>query len=204
MLSYTLHKTGGMPEVSMSTAANTGMAGGTSAKAADGKSAVAGAATAAEAKAGDKLESLLTLDTLQIELGYGLVPMADKAKGGDLLDRVTGVRRTFASDMGVLIPPIRLRDNLQLGQNEYRFVLKGNPIASSQLMPGHWLAMNATNSKVALKGVPTVEPVFNCPRRGSRMSNAKTPKSAVSPWWTRRRCSSRICRKRCAGIATKF
>ena len=65
--------------------------------------------------------------------------------------------------MGVLIPPIRLRDNLQLGNNEYRFVLKGNPIASSQLMPQHWLAMNATNSKVALKGVPTVEPVFQLP-----------------------------------------
>ncbi|HEX4350949.1 MAG TPA: flagellar biosynthesis protein FlhA, partial [Verrucomicrobiae bacterium] len=115
------------------------------------------------AKANDKLENLLTLDTLQIELGYGLIPMADKAKGGDLLDRVTGVRRTFASDMGVLVPPIRLRDNLQLGNNEYRFVLKGNAIATSQLMPGHWLAMNATNSKVTLKGVPTVEPVFQLP-----------------------------------------
>ena len=89
--------------------------------------------------------------------------MADKTKGGDLLDRVTGVRRTFASEMGLLVPPIRLRDNLQLGNNEYRFVLKGNPIAKSQLMPGHWLAMNATNSKVALKGVPTVEPVFQLP-----------------------------------------
>ena len=132
-------------------------------KPADGKNPIAGAATAAEAKAAEKIETLLNLDTLQIELGYGLIPMADKAKGGDLLDRVTGVRRTFASDMGVLIPPIRLRDNLQLGNNEYRFVLKGNPIASSQLMPQHWLAMNATNSKVALKGVPTVEPVFQLP-----------------------------------------
>jgi flagellar biosynthesis component FlhA len=65
--------------------------------------------------------------------------------------------------MGVLIPPIRLRDNLQLGTNEYRFVLKGNPIAQGQLMPQHWLAMNATNSKTALKGMPTVEPVFQLP-----------------------------------------
>ncbi len=65
--------------------------------------------------------------------------------------------------MGVIIPPIRLRDNLQLGANEYRFLLKGNAIARGELMPGHWLAMNATNSKTTLKGVPTVEPVFQLP-----------------------------------------
>lgn len=159
LMSYTLHKTGG-PEITPGgPGANMSMSG----KGADGKSSAAGAATAAEAKAGEKLESLLALDTLQIELGFGLIPMADKAKGGDLLDRVTGVRRTFASDMGVLVPPIRLRDNLQLGNNEYRFVLKGNPIATGKLVPGHWLAMNATNSKVTLKGVPTVEPVFQLP-----------------------------------------
>jgi flagellar biosynthesis protein FlhA len=129
----------------------------------DAKSAPAGPATAAEAKASEKLENLLNLDTLQIELGFGLIAMADKSKGGDLLDRVTGVRRTFASEMGLLVPPIRLRDNLQLANNEYRFVLKGNPIATSKLMPGQWLAMNATNSKVVLKGLPTVEPVFQLP-----------------------------------------
>jgi len=122
-----------------------------------------GAAPAADPKAAEKIESLLALDTMQIELGYGLVPMADGKKGGDLLERVTGVRRQFAGDMGMLIPPIKLRDNLQLGNNEYRFVLKGNPIASGKLNPGQWLAMNATNSKVTLKGIPTVEPVFNLP-----------------------------------------
>jgi len=63
----------------------------------------------------------------------------------------------------MLIPPIRLRDNLQLGTNEYRFLIKGNPIAQGQLMPGQWLAMNATNSRVTLKGIPTVEPVFQLP-----------------------------------------
>jgi flagellar biosynthesis protein FlhA len=100
---------------------------------------------------------------LQIELGYGLVAMADARKGGDLLERVTGVRRNFASEMGLLIPPIRLRDNLHLANNEYRFLLKGNSFAQGQIMPGHWLAMNATNSKTALKGIPTVEPVFQLP-----------------------------------------
>jgi flagellar biosynthesis protein FlhA len=111
----------------------------------------------------DKLESLLNLDALQIELGYALVALADTRKGGDLLERVTGVRRTFAQEMGVIVPPIRLRDNLQLGANEYRFILKSHPIARGELMPGYWLAMNATNSKLTLKGFPTVEPVFQLP-----------------------------------------
>ncbi len=120
-------------------------------------------ATPGTAAAPDKMETLLSLDTLQIELGYGLVSLADTRKGGDLLERVTGVRRNFASEMGLLIPPIRLRDNLQLGANEYRFLVKGNAMGKGELMPGYWLAMNATNSKAQLKGVPTVEPVFQLP-----------------------------------------
>jgi flagellar biosynthesis protein FlhA len=127
---------------------------------ADGTSAAAKTATPT---AGDKLESLLGVDALQIELGYGLVSLADTRKGGDLLERVTGVRKTFAQEMGVLIPPIRLRDNLQLEPNQYRFLLKGHPIAQGELRPGHWLAMNASNSRTVLKGVPTVEPVFKLP-----------------------------------------
>ena len=132
-----------------------------------GGTKVAGTAAAAAGTngqpAGEKLEALLNLDTLQIELGYALVSLADTRKGGDLLERVTGVRRTFVQEMGMVIPPIRMRDNLQLGANEYRFILKGNPMARGELMPGHWLAMNATNSTVALKGIPTVEPVFQLP-----------------------------------------
>ena len=132
----------------------------------NGKPTAAGAAggvAAAPGGAGEKLENLLSLDALQIELGYGLVSLADTRKGGDLLERVTGVRRTFAQDMGIIIPPIKLRDNLQLGANDYRFVLKGSPVAQGALMPGHWLAMNATNSRTQLKGVSTVEPVFQLP-----------------------------------------
>jgi flagellar biosynthesis protein FlhA len=109
------------------------------------------------------LESLLQLDPVQIELGYGLVPLADAKKNGDLLQRVTGVRRTFAQEMGVIIPPIRLRDNLQLNPNEYRFLIRGETISRGELMPGYWLAMNATHSKSVLKGIPTTEPVFKLP-----------------------------------------
>ncbi len=127
------------------------------------QSAPEGDAASSSSKAPEKLESLLAVDTLQIELGYGLVSLADARKGGDLLERVTGVRKTFAGDIGVIVPPIRLRDNLNLGANDYRFLLKGNSIAQGTLMPGYWLAMNATNSRTVLKGVPTVEPVFQLP-----------------------------------------
>jgi flagellar biosynthesis protein FlhA len=128
-----------------------------------GTAAAGASAKAAPGAAGDKLETLLSLDALQIELGYGLVGLADVRKGGDLLERVTGVRKNFAQEMGVIIPPIRLRDNLQLEPNQYRFVLKSNAIATGELQPGYWLAMNASNSKAVLKGLPTVEPVFKLP-----------------------------------------
>jgi flagellar biosynthesis protein FlhA len=120
-------------------------------------------AEAARKKEPEKLESLLQLDPFQIELGYGLVNLADMSKGGDLLERVTGVRRNFAQEMGVIIPPIRLRDNLQMKPNEYRFLIKGASVAQGTLMPGYWLAMNASNSKNVLKGVSTTEPVFQLP-----------------------------------------
>lgn len=120
-------------------------------------------ATARANGGAEQLEPLLHLDTLVIELGYALVPLADKRKGGELLERVTAVRRTFAQEVGVIIPPIRLHDNLQLGPSEYRFLVRGHPIAKGELMPGFWLAMNSTNSRTALKGTPTVEPVFQLP-----------------------------------------
>jgi len=157
LLSYSIHRHG-TPELNAPGSPGTAM--GMQGKTLDLKPA---GAAPAETKAVDKIENLLTLDTLQIELGHSLVAMADVRKGGDLLERVTGVRRNFASEMGLLIPPIRLRDNLQLNQNEYRFLLKGNPISQGQLVPGHWLAMNATNSKTTLKGQSTVEPVFQLP-----------------------------------------
>ena len=174
LLSYTMHRHGTLDL----SPAGAGMSGATPAKGATAPGAAPAAATAAEAKANDKLESLLVVETLQIELGYGLVGLADTRKGGDLLERVTGVRRNFAQDIGMLIPPIRLRDNLQLNPNEYRFLLKGSPIAQGQLTPGHWLAMNATNSKTALKGVPTIEPVFQLPATWVTDTDRKSAEAA--------------------------
>jgi len=134
-----------------------------------------------EAAAGgpdEALENLLQVDALMIELGYGLVGLADPAKGGDLLQRITGVRKSFAQDMGFIVPSIRLRDSLKLGPNQYQFLMRGQVIATGEVMPGHWMAMNTANSSVVLKGVPTTEPVFKLPatwvdeveRRNAEMS----------------------------------
>jgi flagellar biosynthesis protein FlhA len=100
------------------------------------------------------------VDVICIELGLGLVGLADKKTGGDLLDRVTGVRRNFARDMGMVIPPIAIRDSLDLENSEYRFLLRGREISRGKVLLKHWLAMNVSNSSVALRRVPTVEPVF--------------------------------------------
>ena len=151
LLAYSLHRHGPLEP-----AAEAGL--GAARSPAAGKGAAPG-----ETKSIDKLEELLRLDPFQVELGYGLVSLADKRRGGDLLDRITSVRRTFAQEVGVIVPPIRLRDNLQLGANEYRFLLKGNPVGKGELRPGFWMAMNAAKSQTVLKGVPTVEPVFQLP-----------------------------------------
>ncbi|MEC8929625.1 MAG: flagellar biosynthesis protein FlhA, partial [Verrucomicrobiota bacterium] len=111
----------------------------------------------------ESLDKLLALDNLQIELGYGLLSLADPKKGGDILERVTGVRRNFVSDMGFIIPAVRLRDNLELGPNEYRFLFRGNVIAKGEVMPGYWLAMQTNDNQESLPGVQTTEPVFGLP-----------------------------------------
>lgn len=108
----------------------------------------------------DEFRKLMEVDVVCVELGLGLVGLADKKTGGDLLDRVTGVRKNFARDMGMIVPPIAIRDSLDLDNSEYRFLLRGREISRGKVLLKHWLAMNVANSPVALRGVPTVEPVF--------------------------------------------
>ncbi len=112
------------------------------------------------AKPVDEFRKLIEVDTFAIELGTGLLHLAEKKNGGDLLDRVTGVRKSFAREMGVIVPPIAIRDNLELESQQYRFLLRAKELARGRILPGRWLAMNVTNSPVPLKGVATVEPVF--------------------------------------------
>ena len=125
----------------------------------EAKGAKADTAAAAE----QPIEQLLKLDPIQVELGFGLVHLADESKNGDLLARITGIRKNFARDMGLIVPPIKVKDNLQLQANDYRLLLKGEERTKGQIQPGQWMAMNATDSKEILKGIPTKEPVYQLP-----------------------------------------
>lgn len=105
-------------------------------------------------------ESLISTDTFSIELGYGLLSLANKNSGGDLLERITGLRKSLAKELGLIVPPVAVRDNLELDASNYRFLLRGKQVAEGQIMPERWLAMNVSNSSVSLKGTITKEPVF--------------------------------------------
>ena len=107
-----------------------------------------------------EFEKLIETDIFALEIGYNLLSLADKSQGGDLLERVTGVRKTLARELGIVVPPIAVRDNLELESNEYRFLLHNKEIARGELMPNRWMAMNVSNSEVQLNGIPTTEPVF--------------------------------------------
>jgi len=100
------------------------------------------------------------IDPLEIEIGYNLISLTDESQGGDLLERLTAVRRQCASDLGIFVRPIRIRDNLQLTPNGYVFKLKGVAAASGEVMPGHYLAMDPTGQGAEIKGIPTREPTF--------------------------------------------
>ena len=110
---------------------------------------------------GDDVRKLIDVDVFAIEIGYGLLSLADGKMGGDLLARVTGVRKSLAREKGIIVPPISVRDNLELEANDYRFLLRGKTLARGALVPGRFLAMNVAGSNVRLRGQPTREPVFN-------------------------------------------
>jgi flagellar biosynthesis protein FlhA len=106
------------------------------------------------------VESLLKVDTLELEVGYGLVSLVDTSQGGDLLERITAVRRQLAAEIGFVMPSVRIRDNLQLGSDEYRIKIRGNPIATGQTRPGMMLAMDSGIASGPVDGEPTREPAF--------------------------------------------
>ncbi len=111
----------------------------------------------------ETVEALLPLDTLQLEVGYGLIPLVDEKQEGDLLERIRGIRRQFALDMGLIVPPLHVRDNLQIKPDEYLLLLKGVEIARGELMMGYQLAMDSGTAKREIEGIPTTEPAFNLP-----------------------------------------
>ena len=111
----------------------------------------------------EEVQALLPLDTLELEVGYGLIPLVDEEQDGNLLARIRSIRRQFALDMGVIVPSLHLRDNLQLKPGQYSVLVKGNEVASGEIMVDHYLAMDPGDAKHRIQGVETVEPAFNLP-----------------------------------------
>jgi len=106
----------------------------------------------------------LIADPIEFEFGYGLIPLVDAAQGGDLLDRVIMIRRQLALELGIVIPVVRIRDNIQLQPNEYRIKIKGNEMARGELLLDHYLAMSPGDDD-SIEGIDTVEPSFGLPAK---------------------------------------
>ncbi|WP_298036599.1 flagellar biosynthesis protein FlhA [uncultured Desulfuromonas sp.] len=111
----------------------------------------------------ENYEEMMSVDLLELEVGYGLIPFVDASQEGELLNRIRSIRKQFALEMGFIVPPIHIKDNLQLKPNEYAILLKGVRIASAETLPGHCLAMNPGTATETLKGTATVEPAFGLP-----------------------------------------
>jgi flagellar biosynthesis protein FlhA len=116
-----------------------------------------------EKKEPENVMNLINVEPMEVEIGYGLIPLADETTGGDLLQRIASVRRQCAIEMGVVVQPIRIRDNLQLKTNEYVIKIRGTVIAAGELMASMLLCMDPTNEVVNIPGIKTVEPTFGLP-----------------------------------------
>lgn len=116
-----------------------------------------------EVRSPESVVSLLHIDPIEFEFGYGLIPLADANQGGDLLDRVIMIRRQCAIELGVVVPVIRIRDNIQLRPNEYVIKIKGNQVAHGEIMLDHYLAMSPGIEDDSVFGIETVEPAFGLP-----------------------------------------
>ena len=111
----------------------------------------------------ENVVSLLQVDPIELEFGYGIIPLADVNQGGDLLDRVVMIRRQLAIELGMIVPIIRLRDNIQLAPNEYQIKIKGVEVAKGDLMLDHYLAMDPGLAEEEIEGIKTTEPAFGLP-----------------------------------------
>ncbi len=126
------------------------------------EAAASGAPALPAPSEGEELTNLLNIDPLELEIGYGLVPLVD-GESGNLLARISLIRRQTATDLGMILPTVRVRDNLQLGANDYRVLLRGAVIGSGDVVPAGLMAMNAGMVDEELPGLPATEPAFGLP-----------------------------------------
>ena len=120
-------------------------------------------ATAEEIRKPENVVSLLNVDPIELEFGYGIIPLADVNQGGDLLDRVVMIRRQIALELGTVVPIIRLRDNIQLNPNQYIIKIKGIQVSEGEILFDHYMALNPGYVEEEITGIPTFEPSFHLP-----------------------------------------
>jgi flagellar biosynthesis protein FlhA len=118
-----------------------------------------------EATAEEKIEKCLAMDLMELEIGYGLIPLVDPEQGGDLLERIRAVRRQMAQERGFIVPSIHIRDNLEIKPMEYGIRIKGVEIARGEVRPGSLLALNPGQVATEIPGIPTTEPAFGLPAK---------------------------------------
>jgi flagellar biosynthesis protein FlhA len=111
----------------------------------------------------ENYEEMLNVDLLELEVGYGLIPFVDSAQNGELLTRIQSIRKQFAMNNGFIVPPVHIKDNLQLNPNQYTLALKGIQIAKAEMLPGHYMAMDPGMVTETIKGIATTEPAFGLP-----------------------------------------
>jgi flagellar biosynthesis protein FlhA len=114
-------------------------------------------------KSPESVVNLLQIDPIEFEFGYSLIPLADTSQGGDLLDRIVMIRRQLALELGMIVPVVRIRDNIQLQPNEYRIKIKGSQVAKGELLLDHYLAMSPGIEDEEITGIETIEPAFGLP-----------------------------------------
>ncbi|UCE60322.1 MAG: flagellar biosynthesis protein FlhA [Phycisphaerales bacterium] len=111
----------------------------------------------------ERVEKFLAPDPMELEVGYGLIQLVDRKQGGDLLDRITNLRRQIAQELGIVVPPIRIRDDVELQPNQFRVKLKGLEVGKGEVLPGHLLAIDAGAVTEKINGMETTEPAFGLP-----------------------------------------
>jgi flagellar biosynthesis protein FlhA len=138
------------------------------------------------------VQALLPLDIMELEVGYGLIPLVDEEQNGNLLARIRSIRRQFALDMGVIVPSLHLRDNLQLKPGEYVVQIKGNRVASAEIMIDHFLAMDPGDAKPRHQGHRNpgagLQPSGPVDSRRQERTRRSWP---ATPWWIPPRSSPR-------------
>ncbi len=125
--------------------------------------AVQTATAQARPSASERIEKHLSPDPMELNVGYGLIGLVDRKQGGDLLDRITNMRRQMAQELGIVVPPIRIRDDIKLQPNQFRVNLKGVSIGGAEVLPGHLLAIDAGTVTERIQGMETKEPAFGLP-----------------------------------------